>query len=173
MKLLMIILILTFSYAEDWDKSFRDMSAQQRAAIIKTFVNAIPDDLSFSLAAIHFKESKGSKYMFNINSSTSIDVGAFMINTKEYNRRLKRKNNKWNTARAMEELKDYDTNYIIALDNFKYCLKEAKGNYKLAYQYYNGWKSGSKRSKQYAKDVYQIRKVLEKYFNHPTIKGMK
>ena len=172
MKLLLILLPLliqakSFDY---WNKTFQSLSYQERSSLVKTFVKALPYDMSFSLTAIHFKESFGDRYKININNSKSIDVGSFMINTKEYLRKRNIKNNSWNTSRAIEELLDYETNFLEALDILNICLKKAKGNWKLSYQYYNGWTSNSKRSIEYSKDIVNIIKVLKVYFNNSKIK---
>ncbi len=164
--IILILLLTTAIFAksvEYWDNEFRSLSQENRNAIIKTFVKAIPDDLSYSLAAIHFKESYGDKYEFNINHSTSIDVGSFMINSLYY---LKRQNltiNEWNTARALEELSNYDTNFLEARNILLDLIARYPGNWRLVYQRYNGGWSNSQASKDYAQDIINIQKVLKKY----------
>lgn len=171
-KLLLIILISCNLFAlsiQEWDKVFQSLSIQERSNLVKTYVKSLPFDLAESLTAIHLKESTAGRYDFNVNKGTSIDVGDFMINTKEYNRRRGIINNKWNTARAMEVLQDYETNYLEALTILQDCHKESNGDWKKTYRYYNGWKSGSKRSYAYSKDIQNILVVIRKYFNHPTL----
>ena len=166
MRYLLAALLLTISLQAGsynyWHKQFKNLSTMEKNELIKTFNKAQPYNLGYSMASIHFKESMGSRYQFNVNTSTSIDVGAFMINTKEYNRIKGKKNNKWNTARAMEELKDYEVNFHQALTNFQGCMEQSKGSYMKAFQYYNGWLSGSTRSKQYAKDIAIIIQILQR-----------
>jgi hypothetical protein len=154
-----------------WDEEFRGLSIQERSSLIKTFAKALQYNQSYSLTAIHFKESFGSRYMININSETNVDVGALMINTKEYLRKKGIDNpTKWETARAIEELFPYEKNFEEAKKIFDICFIEARRNWKLTYQYYNGWTSGSQDSKDYAEDIAIIVKVLKKYFNNPKVK---
>lgn len=166
MKLALTLILLTLSLKasnyNEWHNKFINLSTVEKAELTKTFNKAQPFNLGYSMASIHFKESMGGRYQFNINNATSIDVGSFMINTKDYLRRTDRKVNKWNTARAMEELKDYEVNFHQALVNFQGCMKQSKGNYVKAFQYYNGWLSGSTRSKQYAKDLQIIIQILQR-----------
>lgn len=166
MKYILTVLLLTISLQASnynyWHKQFINLSTVEKNELIKTFNKAQPFNLGYSMASIHFKESMGSRYQFNINTATSIDVGSFMVNTKDYLRRTNRKVNKWSTARAMEELKDYEVNFHQALTNFQGCMKQSKGNYIKAFQYYNGWLSGSTRSKQYAKDLAIIISILQR-----------
>ncbi len=172
MKLLLILILSTSLYSEtvkQWDIIFQNLDYKQRSSLVKTFVKSIPFDLHYSLTAIHLKESHAGKYKININDGTSIDVGDFMINTKEYNRKRKIKNTKWNTARAIEELEDYETNYLEALTILLECHKKSNKVWKTTYRYYNGWTSGSKASYKYSKDIANIIKVLRKYFNNPNI----
>ena len=171
-KLLLILTFSSFLYSESieyWHDIFKNLSYQERSALVKTFVRGIPENLSYSLTAIHLKESFGGRYKFNINSKYSIDVGDFMINTKEYMRKRDIRLTSWNVARVMEELGDYETNLLEAKTIFKYCLDEAKGDYKLAYRYYNDWKSGTSRGYAYAEDIVNIVKVLKKYFISPKL----
>jgi len=173
-KVLLVILIVSFLASslgastkeksiEYWDKEFRNLSIQERSALIKTFVKAIPYDLSYTLTAIHFKETYGDRYFFNINSATNVDVGSFQINSAEYLRRQNLKINKWNTARAMEELRDYDLNFSQAILTMDSCLKKSKGDWRKAWGYYNQWSNGG--NKAYSKDIYNIIQVLKKYFS--------
>lgn len=154
---------------QEWDNVFRTMTTEQKTQIVDTFLKARIYNFSYSLAAINLKESYGGKFKYNVNSTYSIDVGAFMINTKEYLRRTNQKVTKWNVARAMEDLNDYNTNFLMAAEILGNCYKEANGNWRLAYQYYNGWKSGSKASKEYSQDIVNIITMLKKYLrNVPT-----
>ena len=177
--IILIILALSFNYAnaktvEEWDKIFIELSLKEKSSLVKTFSKSLKYNLSYSMTAIHLKESFGDRWSININSVDSIDVGSFMSNTKEYLRRNNREINKFTTARAIEELMDYETNFYHALSVLRECLESSKGNSKLAYQYYNGWKSYSKESKEYSQDVINIKKVLKKYFNNQEIvKGQK
>lgn len=162
---LVIVLYVQSAYAQSygyWNDQYKALSITQKQNLRETFKAAAHKDLSWSMTAIHFKESLGSKYKFNINTATSIDVGAFMVNTKEYLRRNNLKNNKWNTARAMEALLDYNTNLQAAIEIFETCLKKSKQNYQLAFQYYNGWTSGSKASISYKNDIIIITQVLRR-----------
>lgn len=153
-----------------WHKEFKSLTISERSALVKTFVKAIPYDLSYTLTAIHFKESYASRYSYNINSATNVDVGAFMINTKEYLRRQGLTYNKWNTARAMEELRDYDLNFSQAVLTLESCLKKSKGSWGKAWGYYNKW-NGTNLS--YSKDIYAIIQVLKKYFSQDLYKQHK
>jgi len=175
MKKLLLMFTLTISlwanpnhklYDKDlidyWHKEFKSLSISERSALVKTFVKAIPYDLSYTLTAIHFKESYANRYSYNINSATNVDVGSFQINTKEYLRRQGLENNKWNTARAMEELRDYDLNFSEAVLTLESCIKKAKGDWGKAWGYYNKW-NGSNLS--YSKDIYAIIQVLKIYFS--------
>jgi len=101
--------------------------------------------------------------MFNINDKKSVDVGIFMINSKEYLRRNSLEDNTWNTARAMELLQDFDLNFSEAILTFNSCLKKAKGDKKKAWGYYNQWNNGG--NKEYSKDISAIIQVLKEYFS--------
>jgi len=155
--------VLSAKSIEYWHTEFKKLSTQERSALVKTFVKAIPYDLSYTLTAIHFKETFGDRYFYNINSATSVDVGSFQISTREYLRRQSLKPTKWNTARAMEDLRDYDLNFSEAIITLNSCLKKAKGNWKKAWGYYNQWGKGG--NKEYSKDIYNIIQVLKKYFS--------
>ena len=174
-KFLLIILIVSFLASslgastkaksiEYWNKEFLNLSIQERSALIKTFVKAIPYDLSYTFTAIHFKETYGDRYLFNINSATNVDVGSFQINSAEYLRRQGLKINKWNTARAMEELRDYDLNFSQAVLTINSCLKKSKGDWRKAWGYYNQWTNGG--NKAYSEDIYNIIQVLKKYISN-------
>ena len=148
---------------KEWEKTFKELSVQERSALVKTFVKGIPYDLSYTLTAIHLKESHAGRYFYNINAKNSVDVGAFQVNTKEYLRRQGRKASTWNTSRAMEALRDYDLNFSEAILTLESCLKKAKGDWRKAWGYYNQWGNGG--NKAYSKDIFNIIQVLNKYFS--------
>ena len=148
---------------KEWEKTFLELSVQERSNLVKTFVKALPYDLSYTLTAIHLKESHAGRYFYNINAKNSVDVGAFQVNTKEYLRRQGLKANTWNTSRAMEALRDYDLNFSEAVITLESCLKKSKGNWRKAWGYYNQWGNGG--NKAYSKDIYNIIQVLKKYFS--------
>ena len=148
---------------EEWDKVFKELSIQERSNLVKTFVKALPYDLSYTLTAIHLKESHAGRYFYNINAKNSVDVGAVQVNAEEYLRRQGLKANTWNTARAMDALRDYDLNFSEAILTLESCLKKAKGDWRKAWGYYNQWGNGG--NKAYSKDISNIIKMLKKYFS--------
>ncbi len=146
-----------------WEDIYINLSVQQKSLLIRTFIKAKEYNLEYSLTAIALKESLAGKYKISISSIDSIDVGVFQINSKNYLRKNNIRKNNWNTARAIETLLDYETNFIEARNILQECLKKSRGNYKKSYELYNGWTSGSKRSIDYSKDIVNIIKVLKKY----------
>lgn len=148
---------------QEWEEVFTSLTIQERSNLVKTFVKGIPYDLSYTLTAIHLKESTAGRYYYNINHKYSIDVGSFQINSAEYLRRQGLEINRWNTSRALEELRDYDLNFSEAVLTLRSCLKKAKGDWRKAWGFYNQWGNGG--NKEYSEDIYNIIQVLKKYFS--------
>jgi hypothetical protein len=167
MKLLLTIILIICSLSaksiEEWEEVFTSLTIQERSNLVKTFVRGIPYDLSYTLTAIALKESTAGRYYYNINNKYSIDVGIFQINSAEYLRRQALEINRWNTSRALEELRDYETNFSEAILTLMSCIKKANGDWKKAWGYYNQWGNGG--NKEYSEDIYNIIQVLNKYFS--------
>lgn len=144
-----------------WENVYNNLSVQQKSKLVQIFIKGLDFNLSYSLSAIAIKESQVDKYKIAINSKHSIDVGTFMINTYWYLKRENRTVNLWNTSRAIEELSDFELNFLEAVKVLRYAYKRANQDWLKTYQYYNG--SGNE-AKVYAEDIINIIIVLKKHF---------
>jgi len=121
----------------NWNYYINNLNKKEIKTLKKTFKKGLKHNLEYSLSAIHIKESLLDKYSYNINSKYSIDVGSFMINSYQYLKRHNKKINTFNTSRALEELRNYDINFLEAVYTLNYFLVYHNYNYRKAYASYN------------------------------------
>jgi len=168
MKIILSIIIINSFLYSNWNYYINNLNKKEIKTLKKTFKKGLKYNLEYSLSAIHIKESLLDKYSYNINNQFSIDVGSFMINSYQYLKRHDKKINTFNTSRALEELRDYNINFLEAVYTLNYFLVYHNYNYRKAYASYNcGFDNKKLRCKKYSEDIIKIIKILrkKKYLN--------
>lgn len=151
---------------ESYYEEILNMTPEQIGTLYSAYAYGIEDDLSLTLAAIVWKESKAGVWTINLNDGKYGSYSAYHINL-EYAALRHNMNTSWGRSRLAERLlQDEEFAAGEALTVLK-AYKTKTCNHHCTLAKYNGGNLGDKnnRSVAYANDVILRIKALDKYFN--------
>jgi len=130
------------------------------ATLYRAFLAGRENDMSYSLAAIAWKESSAGLYLVNPNDPSS---GAFHVTVRNAVYYAGWENTESNRQVMYMILQhDFDTAAHYAMLNLRFWRKAYGVGWKKAYQYYNGGRSYSKSSVKYSADIVSKIRVIQK-----------
>lgn len=134
-------------------------SESQIAVMYRSFEIGKINDMSYSLAAIAWKESSAGVHLYNPHDPSA---GVFQITIKNALAYVDWEDNEYNRGRITQLLID-DLNLAaeFAMINLKFWKAQYGNDWRLIWQSYNGGYSGSEASKKYAADIVRKIKVIK------------
>lgn len=127
------------------------LSERQIKTIHKSYEAGKVKDMSYSLAAIVWKESSAGRYMVNLQDPSA---GPFMITVDNALVYLKWKDTPFNRNRAAQMLiEDFHLSAEFAMINLQFWKDQYGENWFRIWQGYNGGYSKSAASEKYAHDI--------------------
>lgn len=127
------------------------LTDQQIGVLHKAFQAGQVRDMSYSLAAIAWKESSGGRYLVNLQDPSA---GVFMVSIDNAISYIKWKNTPFNRNRVAQLLiEDFELAAEFAMLNLQFWKDQYGENWRLIWRRYNGGYSDSGASKAYSKDI--------------------
>jgi len=164
-RLTLAILTLWLLTAPTQASTCRALSSQglkrvQVETLHRAFEEGRENDMSYSLAAIVWKESSGGVLLENPKDPSS---GAFMVLTENALHYAGWEDTEANRQVMYNILQyDFETSAQYAMLNLKFWMRAYKVSWRKAYQYYNGGRSYSAASIRYSKDIVGKIRVIKK-----------
>ena len=136
MKKLLLIFLFVLANAKIYSVKenlyhLKHLSKSQYEILIQTWNYAKAYNLQYTLTAIVWQESDFGKYLINLQDPS---CGYFHKLLPEYAKELGLKPNNWNMSRVCQELLNYDTSFMVALQT----LTKKKNYCKIHYGYRGG-----------------------------------
>ena len=159
-------------------QELKNLSDSQLDTLLKVWRYGVDDDLSYTLAAIAWKESNFGKYTLNLSDGKYGSFGVFHINLEYHIKRVKASSN-WSRDREAEKLLnslEYSTSHALGVLKYyiSYHTKKSGGKSSLvkAIASYNaGFNHKSSKGQAYSKDVVLRIKVLTQFFKQRELEG--
>lgn len=132
----------------------------QKLVLRHSFEYGRPYDLSYSLAAIAWKESSGGRYRINLQDPAA---GIHMITIKNALSYSGRKDTPFNRNKLAQELiENPNLSAGYSVINLNFWRSVYGNNWGLVWRSYNGGTSGSKASQEYAISIAEKVNVIRK-----------
>lgn len=127
------------------------LSTQQVNVLHKAYQAGVEKDMSYSLAAIAWKESSAGRYTINLQDPSA---GVFMVSIDNAINYIKWKNTPFNRNRIAQMLiQDFELSAEFAMINLQFWKDQYGENWRLIWRRYNGGYSNSEASKKYSADI--------------------
>lgn len=150
---------------ETYYEEILSMTPEQKETLYSAYIYGLKDDLSLTLAAIVWKESKAGVWKINLNDGKYGSYSAYHINL-EYAAVRHNMNTSWGRSRLAERLlQDEEFAAGEALTVLK-AYKNKNCNHRCSLAKYNGGNLGNKNNRAiaYADDVMLRIQALDKFF---------
>lgn len=127
------------------------LSNRQVEVLHQAFQAGAPKDMSYSLAAIAWKESSAGRYLMNLQDPSA---GVFMVTIENAIGYLKWKDTPFNRNRMAQLLmEDFDLAAEFAMINLQFWVDQYGNDWRTIWKRYNGGYSDSERSVKYSRDI--------------------
>lgn len=150
---------------ESYYREILNMTPEQKETLFSAYVYGLKDDLSLTLAAIVWKESKAGVWTINLNDGKYGSYSAYHINL-EYAAARHNVKTSWGRSRLAEKLlQDEEFAAEEALTVLR-AYKTKNCNHRCSLAKYNGGNLGNRITKAmaYADDVMLRIQALDKFF---------
>lgn len=161
----MVCLSFVLLFGKDYHKEIRSLNTDQYYVMLNILELGKQDDLSYTLAAIAWKESMFGKFPINATDGKLGSYGAFHI-LLEYSVKRNQIESSWETSRLAEKhLFDLEFNTNEAIQVLKGFTKRVGCDLDCAIASYNAGNKGlnSKRGLKYLQDIKQRREALKNF----------
>lgn len=147
----LLILVSTNLWATCDALSQEGLSKKQIDVLQNSFYIGSKKDMSYSLAAIAWKESSAGKYLMNLQDPSA---GVFMVTIENAIGYLKWKDTPFNRNRMAQLLmENFDLSAEFAMVNLQFWKDQYGEDWRTIWKRYNGGYSDSERSVKYSKDI--------------------
>lgn len=153
---LSLILVVPVKAEEDMAASCEALSQEglsdnQVQVLHDSFEAGAVKDMSYSLAAIAWKESSAGRYLMNLQDPSA---GVFMVTVDNAMGYIKWKDTPFNRNRMAQKLvEDFELSAEFAMINLQFWVDQYGNDWRTIWRRYNGGYSDSARAIKYSQDI--------------------